>query len=41
MDRLLVAPPVALAFQLTRAEAGMPSLVIRLSTLQPTFASIF
>jgi hypothetical protein len=30
-----------LAYQLTRAEAGMPSLVIRLSTLHPILASVF
>jgi hypothetical protein len=28
------------AYQRTRAEAGMPSPVIRLSTLQPIFASV-
>jgi hypothetical protein len=28
------------AYQLTRAEAGMPSPVIRLSTLHPIFASV-
>jgi 3-hydroxybutyrate dehydrogenase len=30
-----------LAYQWTRAEAGMPSLAIRLSTLHPIFASVF
>jgi hypothetical protein len=30
-----------LAYQWTRVEAGMPSLVIRLSTLHPIFASVF
>jgi hypothetical protein len=33
--------PARLAYQWTRAEAGMPSLVIRLSTLHPIFASVF
>jgi hypothetical protein len=32
--------PFRLRDQRTRAEAGMPRLVIRLSTLQPIFASI-
>ena len=30
-----------LAYQRTRAEAGMPSPAIRLSTLHPIFASVF
>jgi hypothetical protein len=30
-----------LAYQRTRAEAGMPSPAIRLSTVHPIFASVF